>query len=255
MHVVLGVDDNPVYRFYLPMTVKIWQAFNVEPLVFHVSDTPVELDCEVVPVKPNPNWPTAWQAKASRLTLSCVRDMEDGFHLLSDVDMWPLRIDWLDWRHRNRGNLFHWGGNLHSKKVICYMGGTVFEWRWLSKIDGQGDPGTPEDHIAWIIPFQQAINEDPTGRFSDETVLTRWSHMYGQTILSFVRPMVDGGGPPADRIDRSNWDAPEPRNPWDAHLPHDGWNHIPRLLDLFGRVCPDEVDWARNWMENFECPT
>ena len=260
MHVVLGIDDNPIYQFYLPMTVKIWQAFNVEPLVFHVSDTPVELECEVVSVKPNPRWPTAWQAKASRLCVGSELERERDFYLLSDVDLWPLRRDWLDCvgpRWWELG-LIRWGSNLHEwKAVICYTGACISTWEDFLPSPSQ----SVERALEWLIPLQRGINENADGVFSDETLLTYFlNHPYSglgpkQTDISRGgRHGLDlegiAVGPPADRIDRSDWDY-EPHNPWDAHLPHDGWNHIPRLLDLFGRVCPNDVEWAKDWMEHF----
>ncbi len=232
MHIVLACDTNPSYAFYAPLTIKVWEALGHEPLL--VEYTPGR-------------YPSAWEAKVSRLYAPLTLGPTDEF-VFADIDMWPMRVDWLEWR--DAAAFWHWGANLHpAKRVMNYFGGQACAWKDLYRWTVRYTETDAESHIAYLCGLQRVINENPPV-FSDETILTYLvRNGPGYAIQNFSRG-VGSDGIPVDRIDRSRWDKPV-HNPWDAHLPHDGWNHIPRLLELFEQVCPDEVEWARAWMEGF----
>src|SRR5688572_21231505 len=103
-YIVLGVNGNPVYLYYLPLVVWGWRHFGWEPYVMYApKDTsdriisPLEqlvFGYQKVWQLEVKGYETSTVSQVSRLYAACEIGDENDILMTSDVDMLPLSNYW-----------------------------------------------------------------------------------------------------------------------------------------------------------------
>lgn len=238
-YVVLGVNENKKYLYYLPLVVWAWKKFGWTPIVFHTA-IPYEYskliveNCEfmMAPIEPKPGFQSATMSQVARLYGACVVK-EDSYLMTSDVDMLPLSP-----------NIFHYEGHrvltigrdlTDYHYPICYVGADAYLWCLFMHI-------TTQD-------YNQILTRDLRQQKNmwglDQDILTERLLAYGKDNIHHVNRGTDKRtGYPIGRVDRSHWTL-DHKQLLDAHLPHDvltSEKSFHALMQLLHTVWPNE-DW------------
>lgn len=239
-YIILSVNDNPSYLFYVPLVVWAWRKFGWDPIVFFVgldNQPPlfglafheqlyINEGWKVFSV---PGYKSETIAQVSRLYAACV---SDGYLMTTDADMLPLSDYWLP----DENKLLVYGRDLTDYHYpICYIGARSAIWSQVMDIQTRD--------------FYEHIKRD----------LRHQDNMWGldQDIITekinnskFTPERIDRGtdkrtGYPLGRVDRSNWRLDHDVL-IDAHLPHDILTNeasFKKVLELLHTVWPKE-DWS-----------
>lgn len=230
-YVVLGVNENPKYLYYLPLVCWAWRRFGWEPVVFYTKDHVAigRADC-ISYMLPTPSiFKTETMAQVSRLYGACVLD---GYLMTSDVDMLPLSNYW----DADADGVTCYGRDLTDYHYpICYIGARSEQWREFMHIDSQ-------DYYFYILrDLKIKLNMWTL----DQDIVTDYLLDYGVENINHVNRGTDKRtGYPIGRVDRSNWTL-DHKTFIDAHLPHDVLTNeksFHNLMHLLHVVWPKE-DW------------
>lgn len=280
-YVVLAVNDNPKYGFYLPLLVFAWRSFGWDVIILYVGQknerndlifetfnllnsklTKVYQDyyrLVVVGIDSVPDYKTETIAQISRLYACCLAH-ESVFLMTSDADMLPLTDYW-----QIQGNALFtangqkqyytaqptaWGRDLTDYHYpICYIGMQVNDWinvMQLSKLD-------PMEMIHRDL---KAIKPRAGIWCLDQDIITQRIMEYGEHKFRKVNRGIDKRtGYPLGRVDRSNWHMSHERL-IDAHLPHDiltNDDSYKKVLDLCKHVWPKmRFEWFEDYYNKFK---
>lgn len=261
-HVILSVNQNPAYLFYVPLTVWCWRTFGWEPIIFSVgydnhidnliNETFAELHKEMTAEMKNLyqikrfdvskySFPSETVAQVSRLYGACVAD---GYLMTSDIDLIPLSDYW----QPDFEKLTVWGRDLTDYHYpIGYIGAPAGTWKEIMLL--------PHSDYNELIQFDIERSFDKSA-----TKQKKW--VFDQDLItarinesSHFPERVDRGtdkktGYPKGRVDRSSWHLNHVEL-IDAHLFHDA--HINdesfrKIMVLLKTVWPNE-DWT--WFVNY----
>jgi hypothetical protein len=238
-YIVLSVNDNPKYLFFVPLMVFAWSQFGWWPVIFYHGEwgklakfTFNELDGFAFELDTIPQYKSETITQVSRLYGACVAN---GYLMTSDIDLMPLSDYW----HPNENEITSYGRDLSDRHYpIAYIGMSSDKWREVMNIDGTDYQyhmrrDLRQQENMWTLD-QDLITEKLTYRPQKTRIIKR----------------IDRGtdkrtGYPLGRVDRSNWRLDHDVL-IDAHLPHDILTNeasFKKVLELLHVVWPKE-NWA-----------
>ena len=257
-HIILSVNDNPKYLFWVPLTCWAWRKFGWEPFLFYkredeaadsqlrrleqlTSDCPGNELLNMRIIRLIAGFQPETITQCSRLYGACVLD---GYLMTGDIDMIPLSDYWKP----DENKLTVYGRDLTDYHYpICYIGMDSEKWKEVMHIDG-----TDYQYLMQrdLMTMPQAKSTDKVKRWvTDQDLIT-------ERINSshFIPERIDRGtyknGYPIGRVDRSAWTLKHDVF-IDAHLPHDVLTNdesFKKVLALLHHVWPKE-DWK--WFVNY----
>lgn len=153
-YVVLSVNDNQDYLYYLPMTLWSWRKIGWEPIVFyHRKDrTPEHKNSDLAGMEAlqldtpgneifHPFFLDSIEGyrsdtitQTSRLYGACLKSIQDDDYIMTgDIDMLALSDAW----HFNPDVVTIWNHDLtdYTEFPICYLGAPKKVWREVMNID------------------------------------------------------------------------------------------------------------------------
>lgn len=246
-YIILSVNDNPKYLFWVPLTCWAWRKIGWEPILFYnggwayedlmPADAPGTVDLRDID-----GYQPETITQVSRLYGSCVAD---GYLMTGDIDMIPLSDYWKP----DENKLTVYGRDLTDYHYpICYIGMDSDKWKEVMNIDG-------DDYQYYmqrdLMAMPQAKSSDKVKRWvTDQDLITERIN-----ASHFTPERVDRGtdkrtGYPIGRVDRSHWTLNHGVF-IDAHLPHDiltSDQSFKNVIELLHSVWPKE-DWK--WFVNY----
>lgn len=251
-YIVLSVNDNPEYLYYLPLTISLWSRFGWWPMVFsHGKDSKLtefvfnELEGFIYFLNDHSQFKSETVAQISRLYGAC---NTDGYIMTGDIDMIPLSDYWKP----DMDKLTVWGRDLTDYHYpICYIGAPSAIWKDIMNI---GD----EDYNDLI---ERDLNSLPQAKSSDK--VKRW--VTDQDLIterinssSYVPVRIDRGtgknGYPIGRVDRSAWTLKHDQF-IDCHMMRGIYRDkaaFDKTMELLTKVFPnDEWSWFVEYTEKF----
>lgn len=268
-YIVLSVNENPEYLFYLPLTVWAWRKFGWEPIVF-VSDnwSPVfkfvKEKCHDVNFY---SWNDAWLrnpysdynsetiAQISRLYAACCSFSEHDYLMTGDIDMIPLSDYW----KFKYDEITVWGRDLTDYHYpICYIGMNTKNWIKVMNLNYAG--GKPYQYNELMkrdlksLPNAQRC-DDPVKRWVvDQDLITERLNNCGMPITRIDRGMYSNGYP-IGRIDRSAWTLGHDKF-IDCHMLRGIWkdhHNKEKTMGLLHKIWPEEdFKWFEEYIEKFK---
>lgn len=262
-YIILSVNDNPEYLFYLPLTVWAWRKFGWEPIIFKPS-TSIKNNLFILANKTIieqsgqppihqyilqwPEYASGMLAQISRLYAGCV---EIGYLMTGDVDMIPLS-DY--WKNIDENEITVWGHDLTSYQhyPICYIGMPTNRWievmgltskmySELIKRDLDSMPNAKSyEHVKrWVV---------------DQDLITERLNATRFKRISIDRGMYPNGYP-IGRVDRSAWTLHHPQL-IDCHMPRGIWRLESERIKMFAlllTVWPrEDWNWFLDYIEEFK---
>lgn len=259
--VVISVNENPEYLFYVPLVVWAWRKLGWEPLMFKTfvmqGDKWQELkrlweqtgDIFLQPtIKFIEGYDSSTQAQISRLYAACVKPFD--YIMTSDVDMLPLSDYW----KFDPEKITVWGHDLtgYQHMPICYIG--MKGARWIEVM------GLTSDDFSSLMKrdldnMPNAKSEDQVKRWVvDQDLITERINAV-QFEKEFVHRGVYENGYPIGRVDRSAWKIDLEVN-IDCHLPRGGysdWTSQMKIMDVLYTNFPDEnFSWVTQYITAFK---
>lgn len=282
-YVVLAVDSNPKYCYYLPLVVFAWRSIGWDVVIFYVGQQNPrnELIMEtfdllnsrltlqyrnyyklvVAGIDSIDGYKDETVAQVSRLYACCLAH-HSVFLMTSDADMLPLSDYWkieqkalYTDRNGNKKHLFDptptaWGRDLTDYHFpICYIGMQAKDWidvMQLYKLD-------PNEMIRRDL---KEIKPRHSVWCQDQDIVTQRILEYGEQKFKKVNRGVDmRTGYPLGRVDRSNWHLNHTQL-IDAHLPHDILENdasYNKVVELLQHVWPSlDFTWYYDYHKKFK---
>lgn len=266
-HIILSVNDNPDYLYFLPLTVWAWRKFGWEPQVFYhrlttgCKDDTIRLieqlaadaigTCDHPPVRRIrvDGYKGATLAQISRLYAACFISAGD-YIMTGDIDMIPLSDYW----QPNPKCMTVWGHDLtgYGHYPICYIGGPSEMWREVMRIDSDDYNQLIRRDLA-LLP--QAKSDDFNKYwFSDQDLITERLSPYSPTRIN--RGQLSNGYA-RGRVDRGAWSM-DHKEFIDCHMHHqihhrgNEWK-FQQTIAMLRNVWPDEdFTWFEEYHREFQ---
>lgn len=253
-YIVLSVNDNPEYLFYLPLTIWAWRKFGWEPIIFYTGSLKnfqwmfLSDVCLAYPIRVT-GYKSEMVAQISRLYSACCGGV--GYFMTGDIDMIPLSNYWSH-TNINENVITTWGRDLTDGHYpICYIGMNNALWQQVMNI-------TSSDYNEMIKrdldSMPNARSEDPIKRWVvDQDLITARLNNCGLLITKIDRGMYENGYP-IGRVDRSAWTLNHDQF-IDCHMPRGIWKDTiieQQFLQLLYKVWPEEnFNWFEQYTEEF----
>jgi len=264
-YIILSVNDNKEYLFYLPLTVWAWRKFGWEPIVFfHGNTNTPEFD---LASKALIEWPIGWLqaefhllhaegyksetiAQISRLYGACVVP-DDSYLMTGDIDLIPLSDYW----NFDESVITQWGHDLTNYKhqPICFVGASAQNWKSLMGL-------TSNDYNALIkrdldqLPQAKSTNKE-LWWCVDQDLITQRLENTRLTKAHIARGTDPKTGYPTGRVDRSHWTLNHDVF-IDAHLPRSAYSDskaFGQIMDLLTKIWPNEdFQWFKDYTTEFK---
>jgi hypothetical protein len=252
-YVVLGVNENPKYLYYLPLVVWAWGELGWWPVIMFTGKQSKitdfvfnEREGFIYDVGEIEDYKSETIAQVSRLYAGCF--IHDGYLMTSDVDMLPLSDYWF----ANISTIDCYGRDLTDYHYpICYIGAEAYLWQKVMRLAYAGDP---------YVTFTQFIKNDLRKQKNmwtlDQDIITERLLAYGKDkIVHENRGTDKRTGYPLGRVDRSNWTL-DHKQLIDAHLPHDILTNdksFHKVMELLHHVWPQEnFKWFLEYHKEFK---
>ena len=255
--VVISVNENPQYLFYLPLTIWAWRKFGWTPIVMCSGPQGIHflaaikhsLNPDMWRVGPIDGYGTDTTAQVSRLYAACLYGPDNDYLMTSDVDMLPLSDYW----KFDPEKITVWGHDLtgFQHMPICYIG--MKRTRWIEVM------GLYSHRYNELI--KRDLDDMPNAKSSDS--VKRW--VVDQDLITdrinsvtFEKDFVARGtlpnGYPVGRVDRSAWIMEHPQM-IDCHMLRDIYSnpdHLAKTMLLLYKVWPDEdFTWFTDYVKEF----
>lgn len=251
-YIVLSVNDNVDYLYYVPLTVWAWRHFGWEPILFYQGGNSDAVNL-VTNNSKGLNWrQIIWHegyrsdtiTQISRLYAGCVLDPED-YLMTGDIDMIPLSDYWKP----DTSKVTVYGHDLtgFGHFPICYIGMLADSWRKVMNLN--------------TCDYNKLIKRDldtlPQAKdpdfykywFTDQDLITARLKEYGTDKIDFIYRGQYANGFAVGRVDRGCWELNH-HTLIDAHLMQQTWQSeekIKKLLELLHHAFPKEdfLWWAK----------
>lgn len=261
-YIVLGVNENPKYQYYIPIVYWAWRRIGWEPLLFYsgdLNDKALALIVEtfdllhadmtaemkllysfkLIPFQVH-GYGSDTIAQVSRLFAASV-EKDASILMTSDCDMLPLSDYWKPMDYR----VTCYGRDLTDYHYpICYVAANPFNWIKIMLL-------TDESAKQQVKNELDLRNKKTNPWLWDQDILTERLNAYGKNLITRIDRGSDfRTGYPIGRVDRSNWTL-DHKILIDAHLPHDiltNEQSFKKVLDLLHHCWPGE-DWK--WFVNY----
>ena len=270
---ILATSRDHSYDFFMPLTVMMWRSVvGVEPIVM-LSETEAEWQTAysqaVLKALKEIEIPWTWVGKIDGyLAAQCAQSArqhacalkldESDILMTADVDMWPLQRNWYHQHDPSRFSVSLYYANAYGwphPPYFCtnYIAATVSVWREIMGLKETGE----------IASQLQESFDRQLGRYHDSWTAWNFDELFFGARLKGWEGYPDkcqmihrpGGGPPADRIDRSGWPSTyDWSREWvDTHLIrpgaiHDNWVRIRPMLEHF---LPEKMAWIDSYLVNY----
>lgn len=273
-YVVIGINDNPKYSYYLPLVVLAWRFFGWDTVIFYCGQKTAHNNFIYATLDMLNDMMTPQQrayfrlmiigadsldghksetiAQVSRLYAACAM-AEDRYLMTTDADMLPLSNYWRveskalftdrngTGKHMMPPKATAWGRDLTDYHYpICYLGATSKDWVQIMQLQQM-------NHNAMIKRDLETIKPRTSVWTLDQDIVTQRILEYGKDKIVHVNRGTDQNtGYPLGRVDRSNWHLNHLQFV-DAHLPHDTLTNdesFKKVLNLLHHVWP-QANW--NW--------
>lgn len=260
--IVLSVNQNPEYLFYVPLVCWAWKKFGWEPLLFvegakyegifeFVMDHPELEKIWPYPLNSIEGYRSDTIAQISRLYGACVADSDD-YLMTGDIDMLPLSDYWT----MDDKKITVWGHDLTGfhHYPICYIGLSQVHWKELMQITSV-DYNNLIDRDFQTLP--NAKSEDQVKRWVvDQDLITnrinKWHFQRENVMKSLIRGVLPNGYP-IGRVDRSAWTL-EHDQFIDCHMLRSNWlpENMAKTMELLHKVWPEEnFGWFDDYAYEF----
>lgn len=261
-YVVLAVNENPIYLYYLPLVCGAWRKFGWHPVIFFANTIDSSVIDEVLITLPDMDniyplelngYRSETIAQISRLYAACVLP-PDSYIMTSDADMLPLSDYW----KYDPEMITVWGHDLtgYQHVPICYIGMKATRWVEVMGLISSDYNGLIKRDLD---SMPNAKSEDSVKRWVvDQDLITERLAM-----VQFPRADVFRGTYPngyaIGRVDRSAWTLQHATR-IDAHLHHGIYqtddNSRKKFADtmrLLEAVWPEEnFDWFIDYTKEFK---
>ena len=247
--IVISTDDNPQYRFYVPLCVWAWNQFGWDVIILHRGHKelylPEGLSYTLHKIPAIDPYQSDTIAQVSRLYAAIVA--EPGYLMTGDVDMIPLSNYW----QPDPDQITVWGHDLtgFGHYPICYIGMETSKWKEVMRLDGLS---IVEAITRDLEELPQASGSDPVRKWvTDQDLIT-------SVLKPHKKDMVNRGilpnGYAYGRVDRSAWTLDHPEF-IDSHLMRDIYSNpdnLAKTLLLLYKIWPNEnFDWFVKYAQNF----
>lgn len=255
-YVVLGVNENPTYLYYLPLINWAWRKLGWKVVLLTAGDETKVSKFQEPIWQANKNNDTTWArrwveelngyksetlAQVSRLFGARVTE-DIGLVMTSDADMLPLSDYW----QPKDEEVTTYGRDLTDYHYpICYIAMDTKNWY---KVMGYFKTAIDHDielnlkHYYPIAKNKWCVDQD---------MITDRLLRYGKEKITHINRGTDKRtGYPIGRVDRSHWTL-DHKQLIDAHLPHDiltNEKSFHNVMQLLHTVWPKE-DWK--WFINY----
>lgn len=250
-YVVLSVNENPKYLYYLPLVMWAWRQFRWDIILFYARQEQtnqlkaledlIEVTRDHEPfrkkiIKEFHGYKSETIAQASRMYAA---HFYDGFIMTSDADMLPLSNYWTP----DEKEITCYGRDLSNEHFpMCYV--AMPKHHWITVMNGNENIGL--DGLFWDLNHWYPLAKNKW--CVDQDILT-------SRITGFPKKLINRGtdprtGYPIGRVDRSAWRL-DHKQLIDCHLPHDILTNdksFHNVLNLLHLVWPKE-DWT--WFINY----
>lgn len=242
-YIVLGVNENPKYLYFLPIVAWAWKKLGWGTYTFFVGQPTKCSDLARSFV--DEFWVISeyFSGYKSETIAQCSRMYAGRFKnadilMISDADMMPLYDYW----QPDPKKITCYGRDLSNEHFpMCYV--AMNSTNWIN---------TMNDHHT--MPLVQMFNDIDDIKVknkwvTDQQILTERLNKVKDKVL-INRGTENRTGYPIGRVDRSNWRL-DHQQLIDAHLPHDILTNdasFKKVLDLLHHVWPGE-DWK--WFINY----
>ena len=265
----LSANQQGDYAFLLPISAMVWRKIaKYEPICLLTEgredwDTPtgrvvvdmigrLELRKHYIG-RIKPPYRTSVQAQCSRqhIALHKQYDAEEDYILTADVDMWPLAEWWFNKQDWSK-DVHVWYANAWGYRwyTTGYIGMKVKTWREVMKYIASGD----------LAPVMEAALEKHLTPERD-TWQEWWfdEHYFTSRLKAWsghpdrIQFMERSGGPPLDRVDRSNWTM-STDGKVDAHVlrPATSQENLPRVMELAAKLLsPNEMEMVNGFVKRY----
>lgn len=246
-YIVLGVNENPKYLYYLPLVAWAWRKLGWEVLTFYCGKVPFAE--RLIPNFKNYNireclvyegYQSATISQVARLYGACV---VDGLLMTSDVDMLPLSDYW----NPDESSVTTYGRDLTDYHYpICYISMDSISWREVMNIKSN----------LYGVHIRRDMRIQKNQWILDQDIITENLLLYGkEKIIHIDRGTDKKTNYPIGRVDRSHWTL-DHKQLIDAHLPHDILTNeasYKKVCDLLAHVWPNEdFTWYKNYHTEFK---
>lgn len=270
-YIVLSVNENVDYLYFLPLTCAIWQKYGWTPIVMYqgqvtfptatenemrdgidnrspkhklfdlIMDQPY--NAMIIGVSAINGYRSDTVTQVSRLYAGCLMLQEDDYLMTGDIDMLALSDYW----QPDLTKVTVYGHDLtgFGHFPICYIGAPVKLWREFMKLEGTD----------YQYQIQKDLMDLPQAKdpdfykywFTDQDLVTARLKQYGTGKIDFINRGQGSYGYARGRVDRANggWVYSQPEL-IDAHLmqqTHHSEEKIQKLMDLLHHVWPKD-----NWL-------
>lgn len=264
-YIVLSVNDNQDYLYFLPLTVWAWRQFGWESIVLYQSSNPkpefTNLEYHVMytfdwknqmfDVYEIEGYRSDTITQISRLYGSLTQD-KPAYIMTGDIDLIPLSDYW----HPRLDKVTVYGHDLtgYGHYPICFIGMPNSAWTSVMNLK----EGSMQYYIKRDLEtLPQAKDPDFYKYwFTDQDLITQRLNEYGKENITFINRGQGPHGFARGRVDRGSggWVLNQPEL-IDAHLEqqtHHSTAKINRLYELLAHVWPGEdFAWFKKYTEEF----
>jgi hypothetical protein len=239
--IILSVNDNLTYLYFLPLTCWAWRYFGWEPVIFYCGkmDTAERIipdfrtynirECLVY--EPHKS---ATIAQVARLYGACVAD---GMLMTGDIDMLPLSDYWKP----NPLKINCYGRDLTDYHYpICYIAMDARNWMRVMDIKNS----------LYGVHLRRDLRVQTNQWVLDQDIVTERLLGFRSEIQEWDRGTDKKTGYPVGRVERSNWTL-DHKEFIDCHMPHDMLKNtasVIKVKKLLKLIWPDQ-DWA--WFDAY----
>lgn len=245
-YIVLSVNDNVDYLYYVPLTAWAWRHFGWEPILFYQGGNSDVINLVTHNI-PNLTWRQIIKhdgyrsdtvTQIARLYAGCIADEMPAYYMIGDVDMIPLSDYWKP--DFNKPTVYGHDLTGYGHFPMCYIGMTGQEWCFVMDIKNN----CWNDHIKRDLDtLPQAKDPDFYKYwFTDQDLITARLKEYGTDKIDFIYRGQYSNGYAKGRVDRGNWTL-DHEQLIDAHLMQQTWQSeekIKKLLELLHHAFPKE---------------
>jgi hypothetical protein len=142
-HVILSMDNNPLYADFWMLNCKLWQKIGVKPILIKIGDhDSIDDDGEKIVINRRAieNIDTGFQAQISRLWAAML--FPEKTSIISDIDMLPLNKNYFfeNIKQYDSNQILSFFSNAYdseTRQPMCYLfaSGNVFREIISSSID------------------------------------------------------------------------------------------------------------------------
>lgn len=248
-YVVLGVNENPKYLYYLPLVKWAWAQFGWDTFVFFIGQPNKVSDLSrsfiddfwVISEYYN-GYKSETIAQFSRMYAG--RFVKADLLMTSDADIIPLSDYWKP----ESNKITCYGRDLSNEhQPMCYVAMSPRQW-----IDIMDDNHTMP-LVRMFDDIDEANSEIKNKWVSDQHILTK--RLDGVQKTEIDRGTDKRTGYPIGRIDRSHWTL-DHRQFIDCHAPHDILTNdasFHKVTELLRTVWPKEdFSWYYSFHKEFK---